>query len=267
MEDTSTKVKEISGKGAFAKYRDVMYGDVSLGKVILAELLITLFGWIPGILGLGLRKIFYPVMFTNIGKKVIFGRNVTIRHPHKITLGDQVIVDDNAVIDAKGNNNQGLVIGNNVYIGRNTIVYCKNGNITLEDRVNLSSNCQVFSSNDLTIGEGTVVGAYSYFLSGGEYDYQDPTSFAKQSGMCTKGPTRVGKDCWLGARVTVLDGVSVGDGSVLAASALINKDIPANSLVAGIPAKVLKENIRLRKADANNHDSAVKNEQDAKEVT
>ena len=175
MDDTSTKVKEIGGKGAFAKYREMMYGELPLGKVILAEVLFLLLGGLPGVLGLGLRKMCYPVLFPQMRGKVVFGRNVTIRHPHKIRFGDGVIVDDNAVIDAKGSSNLGLDIGDGVYIGRNTIVYCKNGDITLEDRVNISSNCQLFSSNRLRIGRGTVVGAYSYFLSGGEYDYADAT--------------------------------------------------------------------------------------------
>ena len=240
MDDTSTKVKEIGGKGAFAKYREMMYGELPLGKVILAEVLFLLLGGLPGVLGLGLRKMCYPVLFPQMRGKVVFGRNVTIRHPHKIRFGDGVIVDDNAVIDAKGSSNSGLDIGDGVYIGRNTIVYCKNGDITLEDRVNISSNCQLFSSNRLVIGQGTVVGAYSYFLSGGEYDYADAKPFCEQSGMCTKGATVVGADCWLGARVTVLDGVQVGDRCVLAANALVNKDVPDRSVAVGIPAKVVK---------------------------
>lgn len=234
------KVKSIAKQNAFSKYRDLMYGDMPLGRVILAEIVITLFGWIPGLLGLGLRSIFYPLMFPTIGKKVVFGRDVTIRHPHKIKLGDHVIIDDNAVIDAKGDGNEGISFGSHVYIGRNSIVYCKGGNITLGDKVNLSSNCQIFSCRELSIGAGTMIGAYSYFLSGGEYDQNDPTPYAEQSGMCTKGPTRIGEDCWLGARVTVLDGVTIGNRCVIAACALVHKNVPDHSLAAGVPARVLK---------------------------
>lgn len=243
-EQDACKVKDVasdSGKSAFRKYRDLMYGDVSLGRVILCELITTLFGGCPGMGGLFFRMKLYRFMFPNIGKKVVFGRNVTIRHPHKIRIGDGVIVDDNAVIDAKGTDNRGIVIGNNAYIGRNTIVYCKNGNITIGDRVNLSSNCQVFSSNELAIGPDTVVGAFTYILSGGEYDYRDATPFSRQSGQLTKGPLAIGANCWLGAHVTVVDAASLGEHCVVAAGAVVTKPMPPDTVVGGIPARVLKE--------------------------
>jgi len=232
------KFKESAGSGgAFAKYRKVYYGDLSLGKLLLCELLTTLLGWMPGALGLFLRSKLYPLMFANIGKKVVFGRDITIRHPHKIEIGANVTFDDNSVIDAKGDGNEGIRIGDNVYIGRNSIVYCKGGDISLGESVNISSNCQLFSSNKLEIGNGTIIGAFTYILSGGEYDHTDSTPFAEQSGMCTKGPLVIGKNCWLGARVTVLDGVTVGRHCIMAAGAVVNKDVDADTIVAGVPAK------------------------------
>jgi acetyltransferase-like isoleucine patch superfamily enzyme len=179
-------------------------------------------------------------MFREVGAKVVFGQNVTIRHPHKIRIGNRVIIDDHCVIDAKGNSNDGIVIEDDVYIGRNTIVYCKNGDIRLGQRVNISSNCEVFSSNRLAIGEGTVMGAYSYLLSGGEYDYTDPTPFAQQSGTGSKGELTIGSNCWISARVTVLDGACIGDHCVVGAGAVVTKPLPPNSLAVGTPARVVK---------------------------
>ncbi len=243
-EETSDfKVKEVlsdSGPSAFQKYKGIYHGNVSIGRVLLCEIVVTLFSWIPGALGLALRGIFYRFMFGSIGRKVIFGKDVTLRHPHKVHLGNNVVIDDNCVIDAKGDSNTGIVIGNNVYIGRNTIVYCKNGDISFEDNVNISSNCQIFSCNKLTIGRDTVVGAFSYFLSGGEYDIDDATPFAQQSGTNTKGALTIGPNCWVAARVTILDAANVGEHCVLGAGAVLNKPIPAHSVAVGIPAKVVK---------------------------
>ena len=99
----------------------------------------------------------------------------------------------------------------------------------------------VFSSNDLAIGEGTMVGSFSYLLSGGEYDPRSPVPFCRQSGMETKGPLRVGANCWLGAHVTVLDDASsIGDGAVVGAGAVVVSPIPPRSLALGVPAKVRK---------------------------
>ncbi len=240
-EASAFKVKSVSGASAFRKYRDVTYGDLPLGRVILAEIIITLFGGLGGALGLALRQMFYPFLFPTIGKKVVFGRNVTIRHPHKIRIGDGVILDDNALIDAKGSDNRGITLGSGVYVGRNTLIYCKNGNITIGDRVNLSSNCQLASTHDITIGPDSVIAAYTYFISGGSYDYApNAPRFAAQDGFITKGPLIVGPNCWIGAGVVVLDGVCIGEHCVIAAGAVVNRSVPDHSLAGGIPARVLK---------------------------
>jgi acetyltransferase-like isoleucine patch superfamily enzyme len=237
------KVKEVLADGrqsASRKYRSICYGTLSLGAVVRNELIVLLTSRVPGALGLALRGWLYPLMFGRAGRKVVFGRGITLRHPHKITIGDHVVIDDNVVLDAKGDGNRGVMIGDGVYIGRNTIVYCKNGDITIEDRVNVSSNCQLFSSNDLTVKQNTVIGAFTYLLSGGEYDYRDPTPFSRQAGTRTKGPTVVGPNNWLGARVTILDGVTTGAHCVFAAGAVATRSVPPHSLVGGIPGKVLK---------------------------
>ncbi|HMP74221.1 MAG TPA: DapH/DapD/GlmU-related protein [Kiritimatiellia bacterium] len=238
------KIKAVTSGGsgsAFRKYRDLMYGPASLGYVMLSELLVLLFGSLPGALGLVLRKKLYPRLFKQVGRGVVFGRNLTLRHAQKITLGDHVILDDNVVVDAKGSSNRGIEIGNGVYLGRNTIVYCKNGNITLGDRVNVSSNCQIFSSNELTVGQGTVIGAFTYLLSGGEYDPMNrEVPFADQSGMETKGPLSIGRNCWLGAGVVVTDASSIGEHCVVAAGAVVTKQFGDEVILAGVPARVLR---------------------------
>ncbi len=67
------------------------------------------------------------------GRNVVFGQNVVLRHPHKIHIGDNVVIDDNCLLDAKGEGNDGIRIGSGVFIGRNTILSCKDGDIDLED--------------------------------------------------------------------------------------------------------------------------------------
>lgn len=239
----TAKFKDNRG-GGFAKYRALTHGTISLAKVIRNELLVFLFGYFPGPLGLALRKIFYPCMFKHCGKKVVFGYGVSFRHAHKISFGDGCFVDDFVMLDAKGDTNTGITFGDGVFIGRNTKVYCKNGDIELGDRTNVSSVCTLYSNNLLKIGKGCMIGAYSYFLSGGEYDYKDAAPYAEQSGMCTKGPLTIGDDCWIGTRVTILDGAhSVGERSVIAACALVNKPVPAHVIVGGVPAKVIKDGI------------------------
>lgn len=232
-------IQTAGGLSAGRRYRLAQYGDAPLHRVVYAEIVTSLLGSLPGAAGLWLRSKLYRPLFGAIGRGVIFGRNTTLRHPHKIRLGDGVIVDDNVVLDAKGAGNRGISLGDRVYVGRNSIVYCKNGDIVLEGQVNISSSCTLFSSGLLTIGAGTVVAAYSYLLSGGEYDYASPLPFSAQPGKPAR-ETRIGPDCWIGAHVTVIDGSSVGAHCVVGAGALVTGSLPPGTLAVGIPARPVK---------------------------
>ncbi|MGI6495797.1 MAG: DapH/DapD/GlmU-related protein [Kiritimatiellia bacterium] len=237
------KVREAMGargSGAFRRYRAMVHGDVSPGRVLRDECIQFFCGATPGALGFYLRSKLYPRLFKHCGRGVVFGRNLTLRHASKISIGDGCVLDDSAMLDAKGQDNRGITLGDRVYVGRQSIVYCKNGDITLGDRVNLSANCVVFSSNSLTMKPGTMVGAFTYLLSGGSYDYADATPFADQSGMVTQGPLVIGEDCWIGARVTVLDAASIGDRAVVGAGAVVNKPLPARHLCVGVPARPIR---------------------------
>ena len=241
---TDYKIHEMSAKAggsSFRKYRDLYYGDVSLGRALLCEFLFCLLGGLSGALGLYLRAKLYPLVFARVGRGTVFGRNMTIRHPHRIRLGSGVILDDQSVIDAKGETNEGITIGDGVYVGRNTIIYCKNGNIRIGNRVNISSNCQFVSSNDLSVGDYCVIGAYAYLLSGGGYDTAPGAPrFAEQNGFITKGPLTVGANCWLGAGIVVMDAASIGEHCVVAAGAVVTQPVPPQTVVGGVPARVLK---------------------------
>lgn len=225
---------------ALAKYRRVYYGAMSPGRVLAAECILLLCNGMPGAPGFWLRGKLYRGLFASVGKGVVFGRNLTLRHPHKIRLGDHVVVDDNVVLDAKGEGNAGITVGDRVFLGRNTIVYCKDGDIVLGAKVNVASNCQLFSSNRLVVGSGTVVGAFSYLLSGGEYDAASETPFADQDVQPSKGPLVIGANSWIGAHVTVTDASCIGEHCVIGAGAVVVKPIPADSVAVGVPARVVK---------------------------
>lgn len=236
----ANKVKDIGKGGSLRKYIGITHGDVALWRAVRNELLTMAFGYIPGALGLALRRIFFPCMFRECGRGVVFGRALTFRHACKISLGDGAILDDGAMLDAKGDANDGIRIGAGAFVGRGTKIYCKGGDIRLGDRANISSLCTIYSGNSLEIGTGCMVGAYTYILSAGEYDWRDPTPFADQAGDRTKGPLTIGADCWIGARATILDGAgAIGDRAVVAACALVNRPVPAGAVVGGVPARPL----------------------------
>jgi acetyltransferase-like isoleucine patch superfamily enzyme len=168
---------------------------------------------------------------------VVFGQNVVLRHPHKIRIGDNVVIDDNCLVDAKGDSNRGITIGNGVFIGRNTILSCKNGDIDVSDGANIGFNCEIFSASSVRVGRDVLIAAYCYVI-GGDHDFSDPSQPILAQERRSAGVT-VGDGAWLGAGAKVLDGVSIGERAVVGAGAVVREAVPAGAIAVGIPAKVI----------------------------
>src|SRR5262249_16902307 len=156
-------------------------------------------GGMPGALGIWLRGKLYRRLLGAVGRNAIFGRSVTFRHPRKIRLGDGVVLDDHCMLDAKGAANRGITLGDGVFVGSNSILVCKDGDIEIERGVNISYFCEIFSSNRVTVGAKSAIAAYCYLMSGGAYDYESPLPPADQEQFASEGPLVVGPGCWLGA--------------------------------------------------------------------
>lgn len=229
------------GKSSVKKYQELFVGKQGLSSLLKYELTLLLSSWIPGALGLFLRSKLYPLMLGEVGKGVYFGTNVILRHPHKIHLGDNVVIDDNCVLDAKGTANQGIFIGNGVFIGRNTILCCKDGDIHIDDNVLIGFNCEIFSGHFVKLGKNIQIAAYSY-LNGGTHDYGRVDIPVLEQQRSARGII-VEDNAWLAANVKVLDGVIIGQDAIVGAGAVVYQDVPPFAIVGGVPARL----IRLRK--------------------
>jgi acetyltransferase-like isoleucine patch superfamily enzyme len=219
------------------KYTALVVGRPGWGALIKHELITMASQSMPGALGLALRKTLYPSLLGACGRNVVFGQNVVLRHPHKIRIGDNVVIDDNCLIDAKGDDNHGITIGSGVFIGRNTILSCKNGDIELADGANIGFNCEIFSASRVTLGREALLAAYCYLI-GGDHDFTDPMQPVLAQGRRSLGIS-VGAGAWVGAGAKVLDGVAVGDRAIVGAGAVVRDPVPASSIAVGIPAKVI----------------------------
>ncbi|MCM2256203.1 MAG: hypothetical protein NDJ94_11085 [Vicinamibacteria bacterium] len=227
-----------TGGSALAKYQDLVVGSRSLGALILHELVVTLTSWVPGALGLVLRKLAYPLLLGSCGKGVTFGAGVVLRHPGKVRIGDGVVVDDLCVLDAKGASNRGIDVGRGVFLGRGTILSCKDGDIVLGDHVNIGFQSEIFSGSRVEVGEYGLFAAYTYLVGGGHAFDESGVPITKQE-RSSKG-IALGKRVWLGTGAKVLDGVTLGDDVVVGANAVVAKDLPAGAVAAGVPARVIR---------------------------
>ena len=232
--------KELSstGKSLLHRYQDLYQGRRSISELILYEMIMTFTSRLPGAAGLALRKLVYPLILGETGMNTAFGCGATLRHPHKIRLGSHVTIDENCLLDAKGTSNRGISLGEGVFLGRNSILSCKNGSIHLEKDVNIGFNCEIFSASEVRVGEGTFIAAYTYLIGGG-HAHADPRIPIADQERISSG-IDVGKRCWIGAGSKILDGSVIGDDCIVGACSLVRGEIPPMKVVAGIPAKILR---------------------------
>lgn len=98
--------------------------------------------------------------------------------------------------------------------------------------------CKIRCYNEITIGNGVAISE--------NFTIWDSDAHQITNGSEPTQPIVIGNKVWIGTNVTVLKGVNIGDGCVIAAGSLVTKDIPANCLAAGVPAKVIKENVKWK---------------------
>ena len=225
-----------ASKSKRQKYQDLVVGQSGWWALIRYEVIITIASRMPGALGLFLRSRLYPLLLGACGRNVFFGADITLRHPNKIRIGDDVVVDDGCVLDAKGSSNAGITIGNGVFLGRQTSLNTKDGDIVLEDGVNISVFCTVFSASQVRCGKNTLIAAYTYLVGGGHDMSNTDTAIIDQE-RPSAGIT-IGHNGWIGTGVSILDGVTLGHDVVIGANSVVTKDVDDFTVAAGSPAVI-----------------------------
>jgi acetyltransferase-like isoleucine patch superfamily enzyme len=230
-----------SREGALKKYARLAVGSGGLRALLSYELRILLFENVSGALGIVLRRMFYRSLFRRVGVNVILGKGLTVRHPSKITLGDNVAIDDYCSLDARGGDGSAISIGDNAVISRNTILRTKDGTIGLAAGCNIGSNCILASISTLEIGNNLLMASNCFVTAGGQHVYDRTDLPVYSQGMISRGGITIGDNVWIGAHVTILDGISIGDNAIIGACSLVNKDIPPFAIAYGIPAKPVRD--------------------------
>lgn len=112
------------------------------------------------------------------------------------------------------------------------------GVLTIGARTIFGHHCTIASYEHLSIGEDCLI-AEMVSIRDHDHCFADLTTPIRDQGM-TKAPIRIGRDVWIGGKATITKGVTIGDGAIIGANAVVTRDIPALAIAVGIPARVIK---------------------------
>lgn len=179
---------------------------------------------------------------------VFCGRGVVIEYGHLISAGPSLVLEDGVYLSALSE--QGIRLGGNVTIGRNSILVCtgvvanRGTGIEIGDYSAVGAQSFLGGQGGISIGHDVIMGpGVRIFSENHRFDRLDVP--IRKQGEVRRGVVIEG-GCWIGAGVTILDGTRIGQGSVVAAGAVVSRELPAFSVAAGVPARV----VRSRKGDA-----------------
>lgn len=179
------------------------------------------------------------------GRTLFCGTSVELKCKSKIQIGSSVTFQNRVYIDALSQ--KGVVIGSGASIGEGTVIRCS-GNIKelgegfcLGDHSSLADNCFVGATGGVYIGDN-VIGGQNIRFHSSNHVFEDSERLIREQGITAKG-IRIGNNCWIGAGAVFCDGVTIGNACVIGANSVVTKSFPDNSVIAGNPAKIIKERI------------------------
>jgi acetyltransferase-like isoleucine patch superfamily enzyme len=198
------------------------------------------FGWIPTIVGIGIRGFVYRLILKMDGLAAI-ENNVRLRFASNIRLGKGVYLDQNVYIHACPN---GVTIGADTLVMHGSILHVYNFRGMKQSGISIGKNSLIGEHNvirgqgGVTIGDRVYTSPFVQIVSV-NHVFDNPNVPFVDQGITAEGVV-IEDDVWIGSGVVITDGVRIGKGAVIAGGAVVTKDVPPHTIVGGVPAKVIR---------------------------
>ena len=191
-----------------------------------------------------IRGLYERAFFLKAEGLVLIGKGVSIRYAQYLVAGKDLIVEDYAEINCLST--QKIILGNRVSIGKFAIIRPSNiygGEIGEGLKIGSNSNigpyCYIGCSGYIEIGDNVMMSP-RVSIYAENHVFSDTNITIKAQGV-QKQFVKIEDDCWIAANSIILAGVTIGKGSVVAAGSVVTRDVPPYSIVAGVPAEIIKQ--------------------------
>ncbi len=205
------------------------------------ELLVTTcVDWIPAIAGgVSIRSFAYRLLLKKMGSSVYIQDGAEFRGANNIEVGSKSFIARGASIIIRGVRST-VMIGASVKLDKGVLIDSAGDGccIQIDEHTHIGPYTCIGGPGNVKVGKHCLIAAHSGIIAN-NHIFSDPTEIIRKQGLTSQG-VAIGDDCWLGYGVKVLDGVTIGEGSVIGAGAVVTKDLPPYSIAVGVPAKVVR---------------------------
>lgn len=223
--------------------------STSLGAHILEQVVFALCSWLPGLPGIALRAVAYRLILSMRGW-VAIEPGVRICQARNVTLGNGVYLDHGVYLHACP---AGIEIGENTYVMHRAELHVYNFRGLEQSGIWVGRNCIIGENSvirgqgGVTIGDNVILAPHVQIMAV-DHVFDDPTRPILEQGLRAFGIT-IEDGAWIGAGAIILDGVRVGRGAVVGAGAVVTRDVAPHTVVAGVPARLVRRIQRPRTAE------------------
>lgn len=213
----------------------------SVGRYIAQQLLFAAVGWIPTIVGIGVRGFAYRLILNMRGWAAVESR-VRLRFAENITLHQGAYLDEGVYLHASPG---GIEIGTNSLVMHGAVLHVYNFRDLPHAGIKIGRDCLIGEysvirgQGGVQLGDRVFTSPFTQIIAV-NHVFDDPDRSFVDQGITAEGIV-IEDDVWLGASAIVTDGVRIGRGAVVAAGAVVTRDVDPHTVVAGVPAKPIQK--------------------------
>lgn len=212
----------------------------SPARYVLEQLVYAAVGWVPTVVGIAVRGVLYRLIMRMDGMAAIES-HVRLRFADNIRLGNGVYLDQGVYLHATP---AGIAIGADTIVMHGAVLHVYNfrglpqAGITIGEKSLIGEYTVIRGQGGVHIGNRVYTSPFTQLIAV-NHVFDDPTRPFVEQGITAEGIV-IEDDVWLGASAVITDGVRVGRGAIVAAGAVVTKDVPPYTVVGGVPAKPIK---------------------------
>ena len=196
---------------------------------------------IPRLAGNRLRSELLGLRLAHLGDGAVVEKGVSFHYAERIRIGAHARIAGNAVLRANTEHPDGVSVGRRTSILENVLINANRGSVVVGNNSWLGPYCLLYGNGDIRIGDGVLIAGHTSINTVSHHAERVDIPISEQGTEIA--PVVIHDDVWIGLNAVILQGVTIGRGAIIGAGAVVTRDIPAWSVVRGVPAKVVRSRL------------------------